>query len=94
MPLVGSNQSLYYEVWIEWEKFGALNNEKWISVKHPNIGNKALNAPEFLSKYCTQHYAGQIVWATGRIDGAPIDASKHTYYVDIQFFVDGGVSDR
>jgi hypothetical protein len=77
-----SNQSTYYEVWIEWANVGT--NQKHIAVAQPVIAVNGWNAtPAPAAAICVSDIPGSLINTSVAIKNTKFSTSG-TYYVDIQ----------
>jgi hypothetical protein len=84
-PLVISNQSTYYEAWVEWTSVGTGSNESWIAAVQPEIAVKVWTTPALTNTICKTAVAGTLITAVATVDKTQFSSSSSTtYYVDIQ----------
>lgn len=85
-PMVGSNPSTYYEVWMEWTKVDTDKLKSYVTVVQPAVIPIIPNASSGDYAICIDTYDGSLRTFAATLDGTAIGTG--TYYVDIQFEFD------
>jgi hypothetical protein len=78
-----SNQSTYYEVWIEWTNVGS--SESHIATAQPVIAANGWNAQTAPTNViCNTDVPGTLLTMTAVVKNTKFSSSGTTYYIDIQ----------
>ena len=79
-----SNQSTYYELWVEWNNVNANNSGKYLTTIQPTITANVWQGTDLVTdKICKSTWKGTLMNAFGKLYNTAIP-NEVTYYVDVQ----------
>ena len=78
-----SNQSTYYELWVEWDNADADNNGKYLTTIQPTIAANVWQSGTAADLICKSTWKGTLINVFGKLYNTTIPSTP-TYYVDVQ----------